>query len=279
MSQRKILITGGQGQLGQALQEEFSDYDIRAWDIDELDIADLEAVQKAIHSVRPHVVLNAAGYTQVDQAETHQEAAFKGNALGPRNLALATHALHIPLVHFSTDYVFDGAQTRPYHEFDRPNPLSVYGLSKLAGEEAIRQGNPRHYVIRTSWLYHGTGKNFALTMCRLAEKGQVRVVNDQFGSPTYAPHLAKGVARILETEAYGTYHLAGKGEATWYDLTRALYQELGLSTSVIPITTEQYPQAARRPSYSVLTTLQEPHILLPPWQDGVRDFAQGKHGA
>ena len=128
--------------------------------------------------------------------------AYRGNALGPRNLALATKEINIPLVHFSTDYVFDGRQSRPYHEFDRHNPLSVYGQSKLAGEEEVQKSNPRNFIIRTAWLYHIVGKNFPQTILRLANQEQVRVVNDQFGSPTYAPHLAQAVPRILETEAY-----------------------------------------------------------------------------
>ena len=278
MPQRRILVTGGQGQLGQALYEQFHDQDVHAWDIAELDISDLDAVRKALNSLRPHFVLNAAGYTQVDNAEKQKDEAYRGNALGPRNLALATFESDIPLVHFSTDYVFDGTQTWPYHEFDQPNPLSVYGASKLAGELEVRQGNPKHFVIRTAWLYHGTGRNFASTILRLAEEEQVRVVNDQHGSPTFAPHLAKAVARVLETEAYGTYHMAGNGEATWYDLTRALYRELGIQTSVIPITTDQYPQPARRPAFSVLTTLQDPHIILPHWEEGVRAFVKGRKG-
>ncbi len=275
MPLRKILITGGHGQLGKALQEQFIDEDLVSWDMAELDISDLEAVRNGLGSIAPDVVINAAGYTQVDQAEEHQEAAYQGNALGPRNVALGTQERGIPIVHFSTDYVFDGSQTVPYHEFHRPNPLSVYGLSKLAGEEKVRESNPKHFIIRTAWLYHWIGKNFAKTMCSLAGEGQVRVVNDQCGSPTFAPHLAKGVAQLLETEAYGTYHMAGTGEATWYDLTRALYREMGLGASVIPITTDQYPRLARRPAYSVLTTLQHPRILLPHWAEGVRTFAQG----
>lgn len=273
MKLHKLLITGAHGQLGQALQAQFVDLDVIAWDIQDLNISQLEHVRKALNHIRPDIVINAAAYTQVDQAETNQDAAYRGNALGPRNLALATKEIGIPFVHFSTDYVFDGRQSRPYHEFDRPNPLSVYGQSKLAGEEEVQKGNPRHFMIRTAWLYHVVGKNFPQTICRLANQEQVRVVSDQFGSPTFAPHLAQAVSRLIETESYGTYHLAGSGGTNWYDFTKALYQARGIHTPVVPITTEEYPLPAPRPAYAVLTSLQDPSIVLPPWEEGVRDFA------
>ena len=136
---------------------------------------------------------------------------FGSMHVGPRNLAVATAAQGLPLLHLSTDYVFDGTSRRPYHEYDRPSPLSIYGASKLAGEEAVRTHNPRHYIVRTAWLYHTVGRNFPKTMCGLAKNPEVCVVSDQFGSPTYAPHLAEAISHLIETEAYGTYHLAGQG--------------------------------------------------------------------
>jgi len=274
----KLLITGAQGQLGQALQSQFVDHEVIAWDRRNLDISHLEHVRKALNQIRPDVVINAAAFTQVDQAEINQESAYRGNALGPRNLALATQEMDIPLVHFSTDYVFDGLQSRPYHEFDRPNPLSVYGQSKLAGEEEVQKGNPRHCIVRTSWLYHIVGKNFPQTILRLANQEQVRVVNDQFGSPTFAPHLAQAVSRLLESDAFGTYHLAGSGGTSWYDFTKALYQARGIQTAVMPIPTSEYPLPAPRPGYAVLTSLQDPSITLPPWEEGVRAFAAQWNG-
>ena len=269
----KLLITGAQGQLGQALQSQFVDHEVIAWDRRNLDISHLEHVRKALNQIRPDVVINAAAFTQVDQAEINHESAYRGNALGPRNLALATQEMDIPLVHFSTDYVFDGQHSRPYHEFDRPNPLSVYGQSKLAGEEQVKNGNPRHFIIRTSWLYHIIGKSFPQTMLRLANQGSVRVVSDQFGSPTFAPHLAQAVSQLLETDAFGTYHLAGAGGTSWYDFTKVLYQAHDIRATVLPITTAEYPLPAPRPVYAVLTSLQDPLITLPPWEDGIRDCA------
>jgi len=273
MNVLKLLITGAQGQLGQALQTRFIDHEVVAWGSHDLDISQLEHVRQALNHIRPDMVLNAAAFTQVDHAETHQEAAYRGNALGPRNLALATHERDIPLVHFSTDYVFDGQQSRPYHEFDRPNPLSVYGQSKLAGEEQVKTGNPRHFIIRTAWLYHIIGKSFPQTILHLARQGPVRVVSDQFGSPTFAPHLAQAISQLIETDAFGTYHLAGAGGTSWYDFTKALYQALDIRATVLPITTAEYPLPAPRPLYAVLTSLQDPLIRLPSWQDGVQEFA------
>lgn len=273
MRHNRILITGARGQLGQALQRQYADYDVTAWDLEDLDITQFDEVKKALDQLRPHVVINAAAFTQVDAAETKQEAAYRGNALGPKNLAVVTYELGIALVHFSTDYVFDGQQTRPYHEFDRTNPLSVYGHSKLAGEEAVRVANPRHLIVRTAWLYHTIGKNFPNTICRMAGKKVVRVVNDQFGSPTFAPHLARAVFQLVETDAYGTYHMAGSGGTSWYEFTQALYQALGIQTTVVPIPTVQYPLPASRPAYAVLNSLQHPLIPLPPWEEGVREFA------
>ena len=172
MKFHKLLITGAQGQLGQALQAQFVDCEVIAWDIQDLDISQLEQVRKALNLVRPDIVINAAAFTQVDQAETCQDSAYRGNALGPRNLALATQEAEVPLVHFSTDYVFDGRQSRPYHEFDRPNPLSVYGQSKLAGEEEVQKNNPQEFYYSNS---------LALSRCR--EKfSSYDVANSQSGT-------------------------------------------------------------------------------------------------
>jgi dTDP-4-dehydrorhamnose reductase len=269
----RILITGAGGQLGRALQAALANDDITALTHAQLDIARLPAVSEAIAVNRPDIVINAAAYTNVDSAETEREEAYKCNALGPRNLALATSARHIPLLHVSTDYVFDGASEKPYHEFDQTNPLSVYGKSKLAGEQAVAACNPRHYIVRTAWLYSSDGKNFPRTMLSLASRDEVRVVSDQYGSPTYAPHLAEAIVDLIETEAYGIYHLAGDGGASWYELTLKLYQLRGIGTRVRPVATSEFPRPAMRPRYSVLTSIQDPQILLPPWEDGLAEFS------
>lgn len=269
----RIVITGAGGQLGTALQAVLGDHEVIPYNRQQLDVTKLEAVRKAIQRVSPHLVINAAAYTNVDGAEAEQDQAFRTNSLGPRNLALASAAHHIPIVHLSTDYVFDGRQSRPYHEFDVPAPLSVYGHSKLAGEHHVRWSNPKHFIVRTAWLYHSVGKNFPKTICELAKQGEVRVVTDQYGSPTFAPHLAQGIGRLLETEAFGTYHLAGSGGTSWFEFTQVLFKHLGLHARVLPVSSSVFRRAARRPPYAVLTTLQDPQILLPPWEQGVQDFA------
>lgn len=269
----KILITGAGGQLGQALPQALKTHEVHAFTRAQLDITQLAPVRAVIERTEPALVINAAAYNNVDEAENDSEAAYRGNALGPRNLALVTAAHRVPLLHVSTDYVFSGTGKRPYHEFDRTEPQSVYGQSKLAGEEAVKSLNPRYYIVRTAWLYHVSGKNFPTTMMTLARRQtEVRVVNDQRGSPTYIPHLADALVVLLQTNAYGTYHFAGQGETTWYELTRLLYRHLNTDTIVHPVTTAEFPRPAKRPAYSALTTLQDPRIVLPPWEEGLSQF-------
>jgi dTDP-4-dehydrorhamnose reductase len=272
-----ILLTGALGQLGVAMKAALGGHDVTSLDVvslseEKLDITDFEQVQTVVEKFRPDCILNAAAYTNVDGAETNVHLAYAANALGPRNLAVAAAKLDIPLMHVSTDYVFDGRSSVPYHEFDPPNPLSVYGASKLAGEEAIRSLHRRHFIVRTAWLYHTVGRNFPKTITALANQSVVRVVNDQVGSPTYAPHLALALVRLLETTAYGTYHLAGQGQATWFELTCELYRELGIATRVEPVTSSEFPRPAQRSSFAALTTIQSPCFRLPPWKDGVAEY-------
>jgi dTDP-4-dehydrorhamnose reductase len=270
----RILVTGAGGQLGRAAQRVFTRHELVARTRAELDVRDLQALRAAITSVRPDCVLNAAGWTAVDAAEGDPEGAFAGNAIAPRHLAIASAERGIPLVHVSSDYVFDGRAGRPYHEYDATNPLSVYGASKLAGEREVRTFNPRHWIVRSAWLYSAVGKNFALTMRSLASRGEVRVVADQFGSPTYVPHLAAAIQELVETAAYGTYHLVNAGVASWYELARAIFRELGLKVEVRPIPTSAYPTAATRPPFSALASVQQPRIALPEWEEGVREWAE-----
>jgi len=270
----KVFVAGAYGQLGYALQQSLKLHDVHAYGKDALDISDRVRTEKMVEDVKPDVVINAAAYTGVDQAESDARTAYRMNAVGPQNLALTAEAMGIPLVHISTDYVFDGTQTEPYHEFDQPNPRSTYGKSKLAGEEIVRAIARRHFIIRTAWLYHTVGNNFPKTICTLARQSSVRVVNDQYGSPTYAPHLAIAIDRLLETRAYGTYHLAGSGGTSWFDFTLELFAQLKIQTPVTPVSTKEFPRPAPRPAYAILTTLQDPCILLPPWQQGVAEFAR-----
>jgi dTDP-4-dehydrorhamnose reductase len=222
---------------------------------------------------QPDLVINAAAFNDVDGAESQITSAYAGNALGPQDLAAETAELRIPLVHVSTDYVFDGSANRPYDEHDLPNPISVYGASKLAGEIAVRELNPRHYIVRTAWLYWESGKGFVLSMCANASRPELRVASDQIGSPTYVPHLADAIARLIETGAYGTYHIAGSGGVSRLKLVSEAFSLLNISTPLRPVSYRVFPVRARRPVYSVLISVQEPRIALPPWQDGLAEFA------
>jgi len=270
----KILVTGAGGQLGQCLEPALPGHQVVALTRRALDLTQLDAVREAVGAVRPEIAINAAAFNDVDGAESRAAEAYAINAVGPRNLALATADFGIPIVHVSTDYVFDGAAGRPYHEFDRVNPLSVYGASKLAGEEAVRTLNPRHYVVRTAWLFWEHGRNFLRAMHANAQRDGLRVTCDQFGSPTYVPHLASAIARLIQTGAWGIWHLAGRGGASRFDMVMALFGALEIRTEVRPVSRLEFPAAASRPIYSVLTTIQEPRIELPEWRAGIREFAR-----
>lgn len=250
-----ILITGAGGQLGAALAEVFPGADARTR-------AELDVTRPLEVSPRPELVFHAAAWTDVDGAETDEEGAFAVNALGTRNVV----ALGVPVVYFSTDYVFDGRKRTPYVESDEPRPLSAYGRSKLAGEREVRDG----WIIRTSWLFGWTGHNFVRAMLRLgAEQEEVRVVDDQHGCPTYAGHLAEATRRLIEFP-YGTYHVVANGECTWAELARAIFEEAGLRCRVVPITTAELGRPAPRPAYSVLRSEKRATPRLPHWREGLR---------
>ena len=272
----KILLSGASGQLGRQITAQKGNHVVAAFSHKELDITRLDEVRQAVQAHKPDLVLNAAAFNDVDRAQSDPVSAFLGNALGPRNLALAAAEAGAAILHVSTDYVFDGQQTTPYHEYDRPAPLSNYGRSKLAGEVAVREMNPRHYIVRTAWVYEPKGNNFPKTLYFLALKNsELRVVNDVLGSPTSAIHLAKGILTLIETGAFGTYHMTRQGDgASWFDLANHFFSELGLGTKVLPVPAAEFPRPAPRPRYSVLRTIQEPQILLPPWQDGIAEFAR-----
>lgn len=271
----RVLIAGAGGQLGRALPAALAGLEVAGLLRAQLDITRLPDVREAVAGHRPDLVINAAAYNEVDKAEAHPEDAFRGNALGPRNLALAAAERGAAVLHVSSDYVFDGQRLSPYHEFVAPAPLSVYGRSKLAGEEAVRAVNPRHYVVRTAWVYAAEGRNFPLAMLAAGRgREELRVVSDQYGSPTYAPHLAQGIARLVASGAFGTFHLAGRGGTSWFDLTRTLFRLAGLGAAVQPVSTGEFPRPAPRPRYTVLTTWQDPQILLPPWEEGLEEFTR-----
>ena len=266
----KILITGSKGQLGNELQsiikngyseigqvsENIKNSELFPLDIAELDITKLEDVKKVLNEIKPDVVINCAAATNVDGCESNQDLAFKINALGPRNLAMVCEEIGAKLVQVSTDYVFSGKGDKPLTEYDVPAPYSVYGKTKLKGEEYVREFSSKYFIVRTAWLYGYVGKNFVYTMMRLgAEKEELTVVNDQRGNPTHANDLAHHILKLIETEEYGIYHCTGKGECTWYDFATEIMKLSGRKCKVIPVTSEQYKTAAKRPEYSSLDNI------------------------
>ncbi|MCX7937936.1 MAG: dTDP-4-dehydrorhamnose reductase [Thermoflexales bacterium] len=268
----RVLITGANGQLGRDLVAVLSTkHEVLATrrrsllgDDDlpfpplALDVTEPKEVQTTLHSFQPQVVINCAAYHRVDEIERDASQAFAVNALAVHRLALTCREVDAALVHISTDYVFDGAKRAPYVESDPPNPLSAYGASKLAGELLLRNTWHKHYIVRTCGLYgiagaSGKGGNFVNTMLRLAAEGKpIRVVNDQVCTPTFTHDLAQQIATLIETAAYGTYHITNDGACSWYEFACAIFELAGLKPTVQPISSAEYGAPARRPPYSVL---------------------------
>ena len=251
----KILITGSKGQLGLELTKQLEKekkYEIIATDRDELNIIDINSVNEFLLNNKPDVVINCAAHTAVDLCETDVENAYKINAVGPRNLAIVCEKIGAKLVQVSTDYVFDGNGTRPYREDDTTCPNSIYGTSKLMGENFVREFCSRYFVVRTAWLY-GEGNNFVRTMLKLAEtNSELNVVNDQFGSPTSTVDLAKAIIDLMTTEHYGVYHGTCEGQCSWYDFAKKIFEIKNIDIKVNPVTSEEFKRPAPRPAYSVL---------------------------
>ncbi len=283
-----ILVIGESGQLARSLAQAASENGIALATAGrpKLDLLDADTVAAAIKDMRPSAVINAAAYTAVDKAETEVDAAFAINAHAVEHLALACAKADIPLLHISTDYVFDGSKSQPYVETDAVSPINAYGRSKLAGEQLLRAAHRKHVILRTAWVYSPYGNNFLKTMLRVgATRREVTVVDDQRGSPTYAPHLASALLAIAHRvcngnpdELWGTYHTTGCGEATWCQFAQEIFdigREHGLNLgTAVPITTSQYPTPARRPANSRLDNAllqQRFGVKLPDWRVGARE--------
>jgi dTDP-4-dehydrorhamnose reductase len=255
MDKRRVIVTGAAGQLGVDMVDCLQR---RGWDVYglsrlELDITDRLDVNRQFDRIKPHAVVHAAAFTNVDRAEIDPELAFLVNAFGTKNVAVAAERYRAKMAYVSTDYVFAGKGIRPYVESDRPAPLNVYGSSKLGGEKYVRNITNRYFIVRTSWVYGAQGANFVKTMLRLArEQERVKVVYDQVGSPTYTVDLAERIADLLVTEKYGVYHVSGSGSCSWYEFAKAIYAKAGVNVPVIPVTTDEFPRPARRPNYSVM---------------------------
>ncbi len=261
---KKILLTGCNGQLGRALRKEYEKKEVTLINTDvvegdgviALDITNIDAVVKLIEEKRPDVIINCAAHTNVDACEVEWDAAYRINAIGPRNLSIAATKVGAKMIHVSTDYVFEGNGTKPYTEFDAPNPISAYGKTKLEGENFVKAFSNKYFILRTAWLY-GEGKNFVKTMLRLAEtREEVSVVCDQLGSPTSATELAKMICYLEPTENYGVFHATCEGDTNWAEFASEIFRMAGKDTKVNFISSEEYanlnPQAAKRPMYSIL---------------------------
>ncbi|WWR15520.1 dTDP-4-dehydrorhamnose reductase [Lachnospiraceae bacterium JLR.KK008] len=256
---KKVIVTGCNGQLGRAfnrVMEDNTEYSLVNTDVGELDITDIEKVMALAREVKPCAILNCAAHTNVNGCETDRDGAFMINAIGARNLSIAAQETGAKMIQISTDYVFSGNGDKPYREFDPVDPMSAYGSTKLQGEVFVRDLCSRYFILRTAWLY-GEGNNFVKTMLRLSETNdKVQVVQDQYGTPTYAMELAKAVAYLLPTDNYGIFHATCEGECSWAAFAREIFRLAGKSTAVEGITTQEYeekfPGQAHRPAYSVL---------------------------
>jgi dTDP-4-dehydrorhamnose reductase len=282
----RIEVIGSRGQLGRELLRTLAEtkHHASGHDVESVDICEPGSVAVLLDRVRPEAVINCAAWTRVDAAETEESAATRVNAEGPGVLAEACQLRGIRLCHLSTDYVFDGLATEPIDETATPSPRTAYGRSKLAGEKAVRAVLAAHQIVRTAWLYGQEGPNFVLTMLRLAgERGALRVVSDQWGSPTWTGHLAPALVRLVERGVPGTYHLTNSGSTTWFGFAQAIVEEAGLAVPVEPITTAEYSTPAPRPSYSVLDNRAWRELgeaPLPGWRSGLRAYlAWRKTGA
>ena len=250
----RILITGASGMLGHDLQRTLKNHELILYNSKNLDITNKNLVSEKINEMKPDILINSAAYINVDDCETNYEEAYKVNALGPKNLANVCKDLKIPLVHISTDYVFDGKKTEPLKENDNLGPQTAYGKTKLEGEQFIQKILDEYFIIRTAWLYGCDGNNFVKTMLNLSKShNEINVVNDQIGSPTFTYDLAKGISEIIKTDKYGVYHLTNSGSCSWYEFSKEIFKLANINVKVTPVTTEEFPRPAPRPKYSVLS--------------------------
>ncbi|MBU3143477.1 dTDP-4-dehydrorhamnose reductase [Clostridium sp. CF012] len=286
----KILITGAKGQLGSQvmhmitsgkselgeISSQYKSAEVFDVGLEELDITNLNQVQNFVYKLRPDIIINAAAYTNVDACEGNEDIAFKVNALGARNLAIASENVGAKIIHISTDYVFKGDGNMPYREYDITNPVGVYGKTKLAGENFVRELCSRYFIVRTSWLYGYNGNNFVKTILKAGkEKGHLDVVDDQRGNPTNAEDLTHHILKLALSEEYGTYHCTGTGECSWYDFACKIIEYAGIKCTVSATTSNQLTRAAKRPAYSALDNMMLRCTVgdeMRQWKDALKIF-------
>lgn len=286
----KILITGCKGQLGseiihilqnetcelETISQEYEHAKIIGADSKKLDITNLGLVREYIDKVRPDIVINSAAYTNVDGCESNQDLAFKVNSLGTKNLAIACEQIDAKFIHISTDYVFEGNGTIPYREYDIANPVSVYGKTKLLGENYVREFCSKYFIVRTAWLYGHNGNNFVKTIIKAAkEKGHLDVVDDQRGNPTNAEDLAFHILKLALTDEYGIYHCTGAGECTWYDFAKIIVKYANVDCTITPITSDKINRVAKRPAFSSLDNMMLRCTVgdkMRAWEEALKGF-------
>ena len=279
----RVLIAGAAGMLGRQVAKEFAKRYQTVYPLTrkELDITDFHAIDSILKEISPDLVVNCAAYNNVDEAETEVETAFLINGLAPRLLGLSCRSVNATLIHFSSDYIFNGQLPRPYLITDPPDPLNIYGTSKLIGENGVRESGCNYYIIRTSWLFGPNGKNFVDIILKQASKESIlKVVDDQHGSPTYSIDLARAVADLSESGIYGTYHYTNSGITTRYDFAKIIIKTSGLKTKVEPCATSDLPKEASRPANSTLDLFPIINILgytPPPWEDALERYIKNYH--
>lgn len=274
----KILVTGANGQLGTDVVRLFSayGYDVIGCGREELDITNENQCLQKIQSCQPEAIIHCAAYTAVDQAEANPDEAYRVNAMGTRNIAIAAEQAGAKLCYISTDYVFSGSEDKPYVEYDNTNPVNVYGKSKRGGEILVQSLSSQYFIVRTSWVFGSEGNNFVKTMLGLAqEREELKVVHDQWGSPTYTRDLAHFLGALIKTERYGIYHASNHGVCSWYEFAKEIFASVNLDVNVVPCTTEQFPRPALRPQYSVLEPMAIRTNGFTPfrhWKEALHDF-------
>lgn len=271
----KIAVTGADGMLGRAIQKVFSGDELVPFSRAGLDITNLDQARKSVRDAQPDVLIHAAAFTDVDACEADPEKAYLVNGIGARNMAIACEEINCPILHISSDYVFDGTKGSAYDEWDRTNPINHYGLSKLMSEQFITSLTNKYYIIRTSWLYGPRARNFVDTIKRLlAEKDELQVVNDQFGSPTFTEDLA-GALRQIIGKGYGTYHVTNSGVCTWHEFAVKIAELMQINKPIMPVTSEQFKRPAKRPTQSGLNNTMLRLEGIPPlrhWSEALEQY-------